>query len=193
MTFLRIVKLCVLASLLAGMSTAQQSTSATREAQSPPSAVIIEREYDRFTDRTDVTMKPVYITGGAGGELYLLLNTWYTGTRPPVRPARFLFVLMAASTTRVEPIDTTLLALVDGARLDLGRMRLVAETNAAPLWTLSYGVEMNYRMLMRIAGARRVELRLDNLEFALEARHRRAMREFTDAARGLRVKGRGRS
>ncbi len=193
MTSFRIVNLCVLVSLLAGMCAAKQSTSATRGAQSPPSAVIIEREYDRFRDRTDLTMKPVYITGGAGGELYLLLNTWYTGTRPPVRPARFLFVLMAASTTRVEPLDTTLLALVDGARLDLGRMRLVAETHAAPLWTLSYGVEMNYRMLMRIAGARRVELRLDNLEFALEARHRRAMREFTDAARGRRVKGRGRS
>ncbi len=63
MTPFRSVNLCVLVSLLAGMSTAQQSTPATRGAQSPPSAVIIEREYDRFTDRTDVTMKPVYITG----------------------------------------------------------------------------------------------------------------------------------
>ena len=174
------------------MCAAQHSTPATGIPQSPPAAVVIEREYDRFRDRTDVTMKPVYITGGAGGGLYLLLNTWYTGTRPPARPAKFLFVLMAASTTRVEPLDTTLLALVDGARLSLGQLQLVAETHAAPIWTLSYGVEMNHRMLMKIAGAQRVEMRLDNLEFALEAQHRRAMREFADAAQGKRVKGRGR-
>lgn len=184
------LRLFALACLLAASAASVARIGLAGQAARPPDTaaaqgLVVRSEYDRFADKTSVSVGPMRLKTARGDDLSLLVNFQHKGTVPPPRiddgtPSDWLYlVFLSAAPAPLFTARCELTFLLDGKQRRFGTMK----HNPRPRGSR---VEENVSMfvgrdaLAKLAGASRVEGRLGDYEFELSEAQIKALRDFLD-------------
>ena len=181
---------------------ALNATANAQDTQETPSdlcekkAGCVKTDYDRFKDRTTVTMTPVLLVPkyGYGNPLegIQLAIIFSSPGKVIQRPDKtiFYFAAMDAFRSGEEPLAFSKSQDVDllidgvshplGAVSSLGGKKTNLEYMVTPMW--AYSLEVPFEVLEKIAAAKRVEIRAGSVETLLDADTREAFRRLVELA-----------
>lgn len=144
----------------------------------------ITSTYDRFKNKTELTLFPMTVFEGAGGILSLGVQAEYDGHIQKGYRQAFVIVLVSVTKSYAPAGDTELYALLDGQPSSLGKLLPVKRFTEGPLFVASYAHLIDRPTLYKLAMARDPELRFDKVEFKLSSEQRIAIFDFLAAADG---------
>ncbi|SRR5229473_8316044 len=144
----------------------------------------IKNKYDRFDDTTTVSLSFLQLNENSEQTLYLGLVNVYKGASPRQLPEKIAFSLMSASTVDYQlAARSSLRAIADGERVDLGNPTLINTQRIDALFVQVTSVVVDYPSFKKIVNAKHVEMRLDNTEFSLSDTQLAKLRQFEAAIR----------
>lgn len=142
----------------------------------------IESKYSRFDDKTLVQLDAGLVTGGKYEGIRLSAAYTCLGKASTCKPDVVLLSLVVVLKKAVYDLPGNLVVLADGERLPLGNMgRLGLPVDIMPNWKIMatfLGIKVPQATFLKIAKAKKVEMRLDVLEFELNTEHLSAFRDF---------------
>jgi len=165
----------------AGQSTNDESAAANNSGHDET----IDFEYDKAKDQNVLRLLVTPIKCVPDACIFLSLEASSPGSKPqPMVRSVLALIIM---TKNLEPFaDATLTALVDGKEIDLGEMTFAGKLTKEDLSGMGYGISLDNESLLKLATARRLEMRLGTIRFALAPNKINAIADFH--RRGTSVK-----
>ncbi len=148
----------------------------------------IETSYDKFKDRTTVETNYMRVAGSDwnSNPLEIAARLNYPGQTPSKPRLAILYFYSATKTWRFKT-EPTVLLLVDGERVDLGKAVLMDQDIHADRYSVSVreylGVAVPFSTFEKIAGASSVEMQLGEIEFGLSDKVLATFRELAQRVR----------
>ena len=165
----------------AGQSTNDESAAANNSGHDET----IDLEYDKAKDQNVLRLRMTPITCVPDACIFLSLESSTPGSNPQAMVRSVLALIIM--TKNLEPFaDATLTALVDGKEIDLGEMTFAGKLTKEGLSGMGYGISLDNESLLKLATARRLEMRLGTIRFALAPNKINAIADFH--RRGTTVK-----
>ena len=138
----------------------------------------ITREYDQAEDETSLSLEMMPVTCVKDGCIFFSFRSSFAGRKQSAPLSRFIFALYILTKT-LEPLTSPVLLIrVDGELMELGGMTFAGKVTKDAITGLPYGIALTEKELAKIAGASKVEMRLGTIQFALEAEHIIAIRDY---------------
>jgi hypothetical protein len=136
----------------------------------------VTREYDRFKDQTAVKLEKTLIRGIDGEDgLFLVMTSIYHGKPTGEEAIAINFFLQTPKEHFARPfIDRELIFLADGVRVRLGDVEVV-DTKPGAEWIAA---ATNLVELRSLAGAKKIEGKLGDLEFSFDHDQVSAVHDF---------------
>lgn len=137
----------------------------------------IDVEYDKAKDHSVLELQLTPITCVPDACIFLSLKATSPGSKwQAMDRAVLAFVFL---TKNLEPFaDATLTALVDGKEIDLGEMTFAGKLTKDNLHGMGYGISLDNESLLKLATARRLEMRIATIRFALPQNKINAIADF---------------
>jgi len=149
----------------------------------PPPEGELKSEYDRFTDQRQIRLYNLLVGEQTGDlrfvKLYVSLGTDYSSGRTPQAP-KYVALVFSAWTlleyrfAKPEP----LYALVDGQRKSYGYFETAGNQIINGKYVSSVVGRVTYEDFKEIVKAKKVEMRIGNIEFGLTEGTHNKIREF---------------
>jgi len=176
-SFARVFASAVLLITYVLVTPARQQEATPKQTQ-PKQTWKIARDYDKAKDRTKLELEPIPVTRVKDVRILLGMQTYFAGEKPETPLDRFIFSL-SFFTKSLEPFaDSTLSLQVDGKPIDVGPMTFAGKVELKDEIGLVYGIPLSGEELSKIANARRVEMRIGNLQFMLREEQINAILDF---------------
>jgi len=166
----RVLALCILAGALAGVASAQSDPE-------PSKAGTVVVSHDRFEEKANVYLRSMIVSEGNGVQLLLNVHGEYSGS--PNAPAQVNLVFMAITLTEYRYSGSCVLnAIADGEHLRFELAVLKSGEIYGALKVQAIGRRIDYSDFRKIARAKKVEMRFDQIEFALTEVQLATCRDF---------------
>lgn len=138
----------------------------------------VEIKYDKFKDRTTVSLKlPIVNNPLQSEELYLGMTSAFNGNKPTSIPDSVYSFFLSVTKTKQYSLSHSWIVLADEERIRLGDGQYLGEggeLKAAEVIIYSLSSEN----LKKIASAKKVEMQLGSKEFALTDSQLASLKEF---------------
>lgn len=140
----------------------------------------INEKYDRFEDRTTVTLRDIKVAGTTYESLIIGAIFAFSGTKVTSRPEKIAITAVSMVKGYNFMESTNLVFITDGVRLPLGSMNRISREELIKGMVQAEGLMafISYDEFMKIAKAKSVEARLGEVEFTLTAKQLKGFTEF---------------
>ena len=135
----------------------------------------VEEKYDKFKDKTSVTLK-LRLLGDITNGLEVVLTETFAGQKP-VTPTNFPVMFMATNKDLKYYLSHGLIFLVDGERIKFDDVKYTKLTYQGYFIEVMI-LAVPFNTLKKIVAAKKVEAQLGSTEFALSDDYLEAMRDF---------------
>ena len=145
----------------------------------------ITTEYDRDNDQTKLSLGIMPVTCIREACIFINLIASFPGAKLKA-PVENITLGLSLVTMKLKPLaDPKLVFRLDGEPLDLGAMTFAGEVPAGELTGLPYGVLLKGDDLAKLANARKVEVEMGGLRFALNENTLNAIKDYNHQARAV--------
>lgn len=173
------------------IGTASNSDSAkSSDGEGTTAKNLVERTYDAAEDRTTVSIgfAPITCVKGVEGAacIFYSIQTRFPGEKAPEKLDRVTFALILLTGATKTDTPPALSVNIDGKVFDLGPMQFAGEESKDGLRALIYATTLNEGEMAVLGTAKKVEMKLGSMQFALPEATVRQLGEFYTVARSSR-------
>jgi hypothetical protein len=146
----------------------------------------IDTKYDRFEDQTSISLQPMKISGGLYDGINIGITFVCLGDVRSCQPEKVFFGFIVVLKGTIYDLPANLIVLADGERFPLGNMSNFGSAEVPPRgWNIiatTLGVVIPRETFLKIARAKKVEMKLDDTELELNMEHRTAVYSLSTLA-----------
>lgn len=140
----------------------------------------IETNYDAAKNETTVGFQQLVVADSPAERLYLSVEGTYATRTPKNHPDDIIFIISALSPNSYRYPNTMSLNInADGKQLPQVLMLNLDKRRAETSYLETIGTRMKYDIFLKIAQAKKVEMRLNETSITLTPQHLQKMRELS--------------
>lgn len=170
-----------LACTIASMAQEQGKLDTGTTNNRTPQTSKFSRRYDRFEDKTFFQLTGVQVAGGKFDGIFISATCVCPGDVKSCAPETVLLGVLVVLKGATYDMPGNLTVLADGERYPLGQMTRLATADMLPGWNITgtqLATAVPLSTFIKIAAAKKVEMKLDSTEFELGEAHRQALSRF---------------
>jgi hypothetical protein len=157
------------------------SSMAQDKEETIPEAGKINTTYDSAKNETTVSFQRLLITTSPSEQLFLSVDGTYATRTPKNHPEDIIFIISALSPKGYRYPDIMALTIVaDGKQLPQVLMLNLDKRRTETDYLETIGTRMKYDIFIKVAQAKKVEMKLSETSFKLDEQQLQKLRELAD-------------